>query len=506
MRIRPPQSTHGRALLAGPRSGGVLAIAMVVVLTVAALAAGMLHLSSAVTRRQISAVNTKLSFYMAEAGLTEAYAGLVTGRTGMVGTEAAPVAFGEGLFWVEATENADGTTTLRSTGMTGNGRAVLSLVVEQHTVTAASLGMFGAEGLAVGPGVTIDAFDSQNVDGAPLQEGEQPAAEGRLSSNGAISVTGTRGAPVLIEGNVITGPGQAVEVSGAVTITGTTSAARSAVELTPVDVPKIELGQGVLVEGWAPYTILPGKTGLASLSVASQAELVIEGPATLVVGSLQLQPEATLMFDVTNGEIELFVLENLSLEAGSAVVTNATDATRVSIQVAGATPRPVLLAAQSQFMGVIYAPEAEVQIFQEFELFGSLVGSTLAFNGAVSLHYDMYLDLLATELSIPKVVSWRIVELSNPSISINMDPFIAMGVQRDLLLQPSDAHADQLLRVSYELSDGTPLTYEGLESGFDWSTVALVKNLFRDGEELDVDAAQKRTQNTMDGNFDTLSQ
>jgi hypothetical protein len=62
-------------------------------------------------------------------------------------------------------------------------------------------------------------------------------------------------------------------------------------------------------------------------------------------------------------------------------------------------------------------------------------------------------------------------------------------------------HEDQLLRVSYELSDGTPLTYEGMESGFDWSPVAVVRNLFRDGEEVDVDAAQKRTTNITDSNF-----
>ena len=423
MKTRLTNSTTRRALLAGPRSGGVLALAMIVVLTVAALAAGMLQLSTAVTRMQVSAVNTELSFYMAEAGLTEAYAGLTSGHTGNVGSEADPVAFGEGLFWVEATNNADGTTTLRSTGMTGNGRAVLSFVVERVSVSAASLGIFGVDGLTVSPGVTLDGFDSHEAEGAdPVPEGEvAPPAEpvlGRLSSNGPITITGTERAPVLIEGDVTTGPGTTAQVEGTVTITGTTSTALAVIAPTPVEVPDVTLSSGVLVEGWAPYTVLPGKTALASLSVAGGAEAVVEGPATLIVGSLRVQDEGQLSFDVTNGEVSVIVLENLSFDSGSVVTTNSKDSASVSIQVAGSTERPVLLAAQSDFMGVVYAPESEVQVFAGFEVFGALVGKTLQFNGAVGLHHDVFLDRLAAELSLPELVSWRIVELSNPSISM----------------------------------------------------------------------------------------
>jgi len=508
MKTRRSNLTTRSAILAGPRSGGVLALAMIVVLTVAALAAGMLQLSTAVTRRQVSAVNTKLSFYMAEAGLTEAYAGLTSGHTGNVGSEAAPVAFGEGLFWVEATDNLDGTTTLRSTGMTGNGRAVLSFVVKRESVSAASLGIFGVDGLTVSPGVTLDGFDSHEAEAAaqvPVGEPAPPPAPtlGRLSSNGPITITGTERAPVLIDGDVTTGPGLTAQIDGAVTITGATSTALAVIEPKPVEVPDATLSAGVLVEGWAPYTVLPGKTALASLSVAAGAEAVIEGPATLLVGTLRVQSEGQLTFDVTNGEVSVIVLENLSFDAGSFVNTNAVDTRGVSIQVAGPSVRPVLLAAESDFMGVVYAPESDVQVFEGFEVFGALVGKTLQFNGAVGLHYDVFLDRLAAELSLPELVSWRIIELSNPSISVGADPFVAMGVTRASLSPPDDAHEDQTIRIKYLDGVGTPLTYSGLESGFDWDLVDTVNTLFRDGEEIDVDAAVKRTQNSDLQTFDT---
>lgn len=490
----------------GPRDGGVLALAMIVVLTIAALAAGMLQLSGAVTKRQASAVNTKLSFYMAESGLSEAYAGLVAGRTGNVGSELAPVAFGEGLFWVVATENVDGTTTLQSTGRVGNGRAVLSFVVDRETSSVGSLGFFGADNLVIGPGVSIDAFDSQAVEveeeqgllGELLPLGERdpapeaPSTLGRLASNGSVTIQGTEAAPVTIDGNVSSGPSGTVEVRGAVTISGTTGTSMAAVELPAVEVPAHTLEPAVTVQSPTPYTILPGQTALDSLIVEGDSEVIVEGPVTLVLGTLHVKPGAQVTFDSTNGEISVYVLNNLKLEAGSQVMTTAEDAGSVSVQVPGATARPILLAATSEFKGVIYAPEASVRVLEPFEVYGSLVGNTLEFVGAVQMHYDVYLDALAAELGLPTIVSWRILELSNPSLAVQMDPFTAMGLDRNALSKPSDGHKDQTISIRYKLSNGTDQGYTGLESLFEWSVVDKVTSLTRDGVEVDVDAAEQR--------------
>ena len=163
--VHPPW--RGRRGPSSPRAGGVLLLATLVVLVVAGLCAGYLQISTAITRREASSLNDKQAFYIAEAGLSEAWAGLTIGKTGNVGTAREPAVFGEGLFWVEATRNADGTITLQSTGMYRNGKAVLSIVAEPGETSVAELGLFSDSELDLGPGTRVDAYDSRDGYPAP---------------------------------------------------------------------------------------------------------------------------------------------------------------------------------------------------------------------------------------------------------------------------------------------------------------------------------------------------
>ena len=61
------------------------------------------------------------------------------------------------------------------------------------------------------------------------------------------------------------------------------------------------------------------------------------------------------------------------------------------------------------------------------------------------------------------------------------DPFQVIGVTPGLLPKPSDAHADTTLKVTYTDLVGTVGIYDGLESMFDWSNVASVSEVMRDG-------------------------
>ena len=94
-------------------------MALVVVATVTVFAAGFLQFTALRARGQSLALDRKRAFYLAEAGLAESYAGLRIGKTGVVGTQADPAAFGAGLFWVEATELSEDILSLDSTGMVG---------------------------------------------------------------------------------------------------------------------------------------------------------------------------------------------------------------------------------------------------------------------------------------------------------------------------------------------------------------------------------------------------
>lgn len=503
--MRNLQAIGGGRGARAPRRGGVLALVVLAVLAVATLSAGLLQVGNAVHHRQASSTNVKLAFYTAEAGLAEAYQGLSVGKTGNVGTENLPARLGNGLFWVEATENADGTVTLESTGMIQNGRAVLSLVVEPRLTSVASLGVFADDKLSIQPGMLIDGYDSGATEyeqtlqlqllggglGGGLGlgglglggEAAAPAPLGKIGANDDIEVHGSKAAPTVIHGDLTPGPGKSVTTTGKVTINGSTLPAEADVELPSPSLPTCAPSAGVDHAGAVPHVILAGSYQMPFLRAGSGAEVVIQGPATLVLGELSLAGSAGLTFDTASGSIEIFVTELLSLEAGTTVANTTQNAWEVSIQVPEGMSEPVLLAASGQFYGVIYAPGSDVEVRAPFEVFGSLVGEELIFVGPVKLHFDRHLEELAQELALPRVVSWRILSFSNPpGLSQVMDPFTYVGVTPAACPLPADAHEDQMITVKYKLLGGLlTLTYNGLESAFDWGLVGEVVSLVRGG-------------------------
>ncbi len=68
------------------RRGSALVLSLIVVTVVAILSMGLLNLNRAVTKRQSHNIDDMRAFYLAEAGLSEAYFGLMTGQTGQIGS------------------------------------------------------------------------------------------------------------------------------------------------------------------------------------------------------------------------------------------------------------------------------------------------------------------------------------------------------------------------------------------------------------------------------------
>jgi Tfp pilus assembly protein PilX len=196
-------------------AGSALVMALMSVSIVALLATTVLRYASTVSNRQASAVDRKKAFYLADAGLAEAFSGIVCGRSGVVGSEEAPAILGEGLFWVQATELEDSRVHLVSVGMVGRARAQLSIVVRKGINTLMDMGFFSDDKMIVEPGVEIDGYDSSKAE----YDASSPN-RARLISNKAIDVSGSEALPTVIDGDVICGPDDRVNVTGEVSITG----------------------------------------------------------------------------------------------------------------------------------------------------------------------------------------------------------------------------------------------------------------------------------------------
>lgn len=465
-----------------PRTGGALVLVLLLVLLVSALAASFLRLNAGFTRRQAGSSDRKEAFYVAEAGLTEAFAGLTIGKTGSIGSEEQPARFGEGAFWVEAEDLGGDLVRLDATALAGSGRAQLSSVVHRGSVSVASLGVFAAQGLDVLPGTLIDGYNAAEGAYAAQDPADLAAfSGGRLGSNGDVVLHGTAEQPTVVHGDVAAGPGHALSAGQHVTITGTTAGPQVARELPPVQAPGVPLGGAVVHDGPLPLVLPSGSAGLASLRVGAGSEVRLLGPLELRVGSLRVDADGRLVLDNADGAIRVFA-DELAFDAGSSVEVQRADPTSVSLLVTGSSETPVELSAASAFHGVVYAPGAEVRLGSPFELFGALVADRLTMLGPVRLHFDQSLLGAASEDALPRLVSWRIVELGQiPGVPPGGSPFELLGLDPELLPPPAGAHADQYLEISYLDAGDQLASFQGMESAFDWGNVKEPLAVVRSG-------------------------
>jgi hypothetical protein len=484
---RLPTTVAGRGA-ARARAGGALALALIALMTVAVLGMSYLALSGATAREEAGALDKKLAFYVAEAGLAEAWAGLVVGRSGDVGTPAVPAVFGDGLFWVEATELGDGLVRLESTGLVGRGRARLAIVVQRGETSVVSLGMFSGEPLAVPAGSRIDGWDS-SAGPYPEDPEADPAATGgaRLGSNAEVVLDGTERAPTVIEGDVTAGPQRSVQLTPWVQVEGEVTSAHAAHELPAVELPARTMERGLIAGPAAPVVVVPGERGLQSVHVQGGGRLLLQGPAAHVIGNLQVDSGGELAFDTSAGRVDLWIERRLDLAEGASVSTSSTDPSQVLVQVGGVPSEPIVLAARSAFHGIVYAPEAEVSVGPAFEVFGGVSARQLTLGGPVRMHFDQNLLAVAARLALPTMVSWRLIDVSTEATGgLDADPFHRLGLDRASLPSPFEAHPDQRLEIVYLDGSSSLRTYEGPESGFDWTDVSEVLEGTRDGVTLRV--------------------
>ena len=574
---------------ASHQRGSALVLALLVVMLVAMLGGSLLRLTSAVTRRQSAEVERTKAFYLAEAGLAESFQAVRVGRTGQIGSEAAPARYGNGLIWVDATETADGLVRLESTGMIGRGRSTLAFIVEPVEL---SLGFFSDEDLVIESVVLADGFDSEELGyweevaileekppeqvdegdklsagslmvmrtlidrvgyevvsgelernnpsapqylsslaslkgteamqvrdawpelvaahqagtlegdlecldspdddsslSAPVieavslsQQGPTTGSGGLLSSNGSISFTSEAGGPVEVFGDVKPGPLGSVDGLGPVMVTGSTDSRSTGIELPVVEIPDVALAMPVRHESLLPMVVSAGTSGYESIEVAPDSELILYGPATIVIGQLTLDPGALLTLDTRNGDVELYITGGMDLQPDSVVSTSGEMPDEVSVQVAQIPTfdtAPVNLEATSQFYGTIYAPGTEVKIGTDFEIYGGVVARKLQIGPGARLHFD---SSGFEGSAIPRIVSWKIIELPAAIRGHLGDPFSVLGVEQEDLEDLSEAHdlTAVWLTLTYVGNDGIQYTYSGTEDGFDWTTVAEIVSLERD--------------------------
>src|SRR5258705_1896519 len=100
--------SFGLARAQGSRAGSALVMAVILLGTLVVLSTTFLRLGLGVSKQHNSSLDDTRAFYVAEAGIAEAGAAIIAGKSGNVGTAAAPPSFGHGGVWGAATEPRGG--------------------------------------------------------------------------------------------------------------------------------------------------------------------------------------------------------------------------------------------------------------------------------------------------------------------------------------------------------------------------------------------------------------
>lgn len=488
----------------GRSRGSALIASLMVVTVVAGLGVCLIRLHSAATRRQVHQIDRKRAFYVAEAGLSEAFLAISQGKSGKVGSEDVPASFGDGVFWVDAEPTDDGNIELTSNGLCGVGRFSLSIVLRAQIDPLAARGVFSGTDLVIEPGVIIDGYESidssyeeqvaadGNVDhtdgGAMLTSNEDVYLEASEAGGG-----GGGGGPVdgetQIYGEVHPGPNGSLIAEPGAYVNGSTTPTNHPGIMPDVEIPDAPSSGSMIVPRGQVLTLSEQALHLEGLLVEGGASLVLAGPLTLVVDQLHTLDQSRVVFDTTGGRIVVVVTERLDAQPGTELSSTEQNPRRASLVVSadewqdfdgdGVLDDPVRFEPEGVFHGFMYVPYEALVLPGTLRFFGAVAAESLTLRAGFRLTVDRsMIDRESGDGALPKFLAWRIVELPDtPLVNIRLDPRGVLNLQGVTPIPSGRAHAESMVTVAYFDAAGALQTYSGLSALLDWTNVKTIVSI-----------------------------
>jgi fibro-slime domain-containing protein len=246
-------------------------------------------------------------------------------------------------------------------------------------------GLYATGNISLSNAASIDSWDSSEGDYAATQGSDAKVG----SQSGSIATVEVNGS-AAIYGSAYSGPGSdpnsSIVLGGKATLTGDQSTMTEAPDPTPVYVPNIEPYVGDLIIN-ADITISSDlHTGLFTLTndiivtIDGDIEIVCEGMMTIGAGvEVVLTPGSRL---------RVYSLNQVEATSSLAKVNvNTGDPSRVMFF--HENDQAFNLGGGTVIYGSIYAPNAEVFLNNDAEVYGRILGKTVVLNSGAMLHQDL---------------------------------------------------------------------------------------------------------------------
>ena len=376
------------------RRGSTLIFVVMVLAAVAMLSLSLVSVLNS-SQRELQGSREDLSaLYVCEAGLSAALRDIALGGAGDQGSQNEPIEYGTSDFYVEVGDLGDDRMQLRSIGRDDRSEVGVELVVRRVSETIFEYAAFGDESMHMDSNSRTDSYDSDL--GTYASQASGAGNDYHANENGDVGSNAnvTMNSNIAVWGDAAPGPSGTVVHSGTGIITGSTTPAAVVVELPPIEVPVIaSLGPGVfntqnLASGEYHYTAFQVNTGQV---------LTIAGPATIICDNFTLKSNSQIKVDATNGPVEFYVMNDFIMNSSSSVYSLTNTPLDVEFNLlsdniidpdVSVDLDDVEFESNSKIFGTLYAPNAEVVIDSNFELFGALVARRVNLDSNCRMHYD----------------------------------------------------------------------------------------------------------------------
>jgi Flp pilus assembly protein TadG len=240
----------------------------------------------------------------------------------------------------------------------------------------------------IGGNMHTDSYDSD--DGA--YDVSTAAHRGSVCSDGDVHVHGD----ASIYGDARAGVGGEVIVDGNPTITGNIGT-----RVKPLDLPSVDASP-YTVSPYNDNNLLPKVLRLNDQGNGNHWVYPVDnqGDFKLNAGDNYFMPAGTYYFrDMLinggailhiTGEVKIYVTRNLTFIGGSYVYNDTSKAENLTIMMTGGVAN---IAFSEPFYGVLYAPDSDVTISGNADVYGAVVANNLKVTGNALGHYDESLEM-----------------------------------------------------------------------------------------------------------------
>ena len=405
------QRCQGRS---GERGSAILTVTVVLTVLMILLLA-FLNLVGRTHAEQEQVRDGQQLQYAAETGLAEAFLELQLERDPVIGAPDAPREFSGARYFVEREDLGTRIYALQATAFDARNRERIELIVREIPDGFFRFAVFGDEGVLFDPSSFVDSYDSSmGTYDEQYDSNTGHATEfGNVGSNVDIALrTNTE-----IYGSASPGPEHEVQFLGPNTVvTGSTDPAEGLVPLPPIEVPVIPSSGAAVIKG-TTLRLGPGDVHYSSLAVSSGGAIEIRGPARVVFDDLAMAANTRLTMLTTGGPVEIYGTGNFRLQSNSQLITHTSRPHDAAIYLTGnnldGRPRATIeFNANSDYTGLIYAPNARIEIQTMFQLYGSVMARQVALGSNSAIHFDVSL-LFDDDNGPPEFekISWRPIGL-----------------------------------------------------------------------------------------------